>query len=110
MTKERIEYTIARLDRLGSGKDDKDTVDAQESKRRADLFTLVAWAHRSILRSLHYSTLDETRDSLQEVLDRAGAVDYVENDEDRQTVSNLVDDIRDAVIEYQVSAILGPPL
>jgi len=36
-------------------------------------------------------------------LGRAEAVDYVENDEDVQIVSELVEDIRDAVINYWVS-------
>ena len=37
------------------------------------------------------------------MLGNIGAVGYVENDEDVQTVSELMDDIRDAVTDYQVS-------
>ena len=35
-------------------------------------------------------------------MDRVEAVGYTKNDEDIQLVSELVDDIRDAVIDYQV--------
>ena len=42
--------------------------------------------------------------------DRIHTEDYVENDEDVQIVSALADDIRDAVINYQVSALLRPLL
>ena len=36
-------------------------------------------------------------------MDRVETVGYTKNDEDVQIVSELVDDIRDAVIDYQVS-------
>ena len=35
---------------------------------------------------------------------------YTENDEDVQIVSELMDDIRDAVVDYQVSGDLEPSL
>ena len=37
--------------------------------------------------------------------DRIGAVGYTTNGGDVQIVSELTDDIRDAVIDYQVSAL-----
>ena len=37
------------------------------------------------------------------VLDHIEAVGYVENEKDVQTVSDLMDEIRDAVTDYQVS-------
>ena len=41
MVKRKIETAFTRLDKLGLGEDDEDVVDAQESMRRADLFTSV---------------------------------------------------------------------
>ena len=41
MTQRKIEVAFARLDRLGLGEDDESVVNAQESLRRADLFTSV---------------------------------------------------------------------
>ena len=42
------------------------------------------------------------------VLDRIEATDYTENGEDVQVVSELTDDVRDAVINYLVSGGLKP--
>jgi len=44
MTKGKIETAFARLDRLGSGEDDKDAADARSSIRRLDLFAFVTLA------------------------------------------------------------------
>jgi len=40
------------------------------------------------------------------VLSHTEAVGYIENDKDVQTVSELMDEIRDAVADYQVSSNL----
>ena len=42
--------------------------------------------------------------------DRTGTAGHTVNEEDSRIVSELVDDIRDAVIEYQVSGNLEPLL
>ena len=39
--------------------------------------------------------------------ERSSAVGYQENDKDIRTVCGLVEDIRDAVVEYQVSPDLS---
>ena len=49
------------------------------------------------------STLNRIEHKLQGVLDRVKASGYKENDEDVQIVSELMDDVRDAVTDYQVS-------
>jgi len=49
------------------------------------------------------STLEQIKHKLRGVLDRVEAVGYTENDEDVQVVSELMDDIQGAVIDYQVS-------
>jgi len=50
------------------------------------------------------STLEQIKDKLQRVLDHIEAVEYKENDKDVQIVSELMDDVRDAVTDYQVSS------
>ena len=45
---------------------------------------------------------------MQELLGRVEAVGYTESDEDVQIVSELMDDIRDTVTDYQVSSNLKP--
>ena len=78
--------------------------DAQESMRRADLFTSVTSAPLElIVYRFTSSTLDRIKHKLRGVLSRVEAPGYTENDEDVQIVSEFMDDIRDAVIDYQVS-------
>ena len=50
------------------------------------------------------STLEQIKDKLQQVLSDIEAVGYMENDRDVQIVSELMDDIQDAVTDYQVSS------
>lgn len=50
----------------------------------------------------HPSALEGIRDGLQSLSERSGAADYQENDTDRRAVCELAEDLRDAVIEYQV--------
>ena len=40
---------------------------------------------------------------MQSILERAGTVGYQGNDADERAVAELAEDVRDAVIEYQVS-------
>ena len=49
------------------------------------------------------STLDLIKQKLRGLLGRVEAKGYVDNDKDVQIVSELVDDIRDATTDYQVS-------
>jgi len=41
MTKGKIEAAFARLDKLGSGKNNEDAVNAQDSRQRVNMFTSV---------------------------------------------------------------------
>ena len=54
------------------------------------------------------SNLERIKDKLQVVLGQIEAVGYVENEKDVQTVSELMDDIRDAITDYQVSSDSKP--
>jgi len=59
-----------------------------------------------ILYQLLSSALNRIKCGLQGVLGRVEAAGYIENDEDIHVVSELMDDIRGAVTDYQVSGIL----
>jgi len=48
------------------------------------------------------SALEHIERKLQEILNRVDAAGHTENDEDVQIVSELMDDIRDAVTDFQV--------
>ena len=97
------------LDRLGLGWEDEDVADVRELMRRADLFVSVILAPpESVLYRLLSSTLDLINHKNRGVLDRVKVVGYTENNEDIQIVSELMDDIRDAVVDYQVSGDLDP--
>ena len=49
------------------------------------------------------SSLEQIRDKLQGILGHIEAVGHTENDKDVEIVSELMDNIRDAVADYQVS-------
>jgi len=108
MTQEKIETIFARLDRLGLDDPDvnKDEVDPQESMRRVDLFMSVLLVPHLILNQLLSSALGKIKQKLQAVYDRIQAEDYTGNEGDAQIVSELMDDIRDAVTDYQVNGLL----
>ena len=50
----------------------------------------------------HLSVLEGIKDELQSLSERFSAAGYQENDADRRAVCELAEDLRDAVIEYQV--------
>ena len=108
MTKEKLEAIFARLDRLGLGENDGHTIYPQDSVRRADLFTLVIPTPRYSSHRLLFSALNRIKDKLQMVLDRIQAAGYMGDDKDIQIVSELMDDIRDVVTDYQVREDLTP--
>lgn len=109
VTKERLEAIFARLDRLGLGENDGHTIDPQDSVRRADLFKLVIPTPRYSSHQPLFSALNRIKDKLQMVLDRIQAAGYMGDDKDIQIASELMDDIRDAVTDYQVREDLTIP-
>ena len=54
----------------------------------------------------HLSTLERIKDELQPLYERSSTVGYQGNDPDQHAVCELAEDLRDAIIEYQV----GPDL
>ena len=105
MTKGKIETALARLDKFHLGRDGEDVTDALELMRQDDL---LLWVILTLPGLFQYQPLSRTLDQIKDrhcaVLDRIEAVGYVENDKDVQIVSELVDDIRDVVTDYQVSS------
>jgi len=47
--------------------------------------------------------LEGIKDKLQLLSERSGAAKYAENEEDVAVACDLADDLRDAIVEYQVS-------
>jgi len=104
----KIETILARLGRL---KDELGNAagDGGESNRRKNLFEWVSFdlcGRSSILP--HPRALERITDELQPLSERSSALDYHETDSDGQFISELAEDLRDAVMEYQVG--LGPPV
>jgi len=104
----KIETILARLGRL---KDELGNAagDGGESNRRTILFE---WVSFDLCRQLsvlsHLRALERIVDELQPLSKRSSAPDYQETDSDGQIISELAEDLRDAVMEYQVG--LGPPV
>jgi len=104
VTKEKITTILERLRRLGLGKRDEGVVDKEELARRGALLASVTTAPcNSILYLWLSGTLNQIESKLREVSGRIGTVGLTANEEDIRIVSALVEDIRDAVIDYQVS-------
>lgn len=53
-------------------------------------------------------SLTQIEGKLREASNHIGTVGYMTNEEDVQIVSELMDDTRDAIIDYQVSGALKP--
>jgi hypothetical protein len=57
---------------------------------------------------IHLRALEGIKDELQPLSERSSAVGYQENDADRHAISELAEELRDTIIEYQVSP--DPPV
>ena len=78
--------------------------DKGELKRKMILFGYVGATHHEPVPALTpCRSLEEIKDELRSMLERTSAVGYKETDADAHTVGGLAEDVRDAVIEYQVS-------
>ena len=84
------------------GEDAKDMDDVQGTAKQIDPFLLDTWPPRAAMRWRLSSTLDDIKRELRVVLGRVEAADYAGNEEDVQIVTDLVDQIRDALSDYQV--------
>ena len=96
---------MARLDRLYSQDDDDDDglLGVDGDGQRAKLFEWVLGVNHNLLsRLLSASTLKLIRDTGNVLCHRINTEGYEESQGDIQAVSEIVDDIRDALLDYQV--------
>ena len=97
---------MARLDRLCLQDDDDDddgTWDESWHEQRTKLFEWVFGINYNLPpRSLSTSTLRLIGDSGNVLYNRMNTEDYEQSQDDIQAVSEIAEDIRDALLDYQV--------
>ena len=94
---------MARLDRLYLQDDDDGLLGVDWDEQRTKLFEWVLGVNYNLLsRSLSTSTLRLIRDTGNVLYDRINSEGYDESQGDIQAVSEIADDIRDALLDYQV--------
>lgn len=82
--------------------------DAKESMRRTTLFgyvLLIYFEQTSMF--ITPSVLEGIKDELEVLSDHSSAAGYQENDTDTRAVSELAQDLRDAILDHQVCTELG---
>jgi len=93
---------MVRLDRLCS-QDDDGRWDDNGHEQRAKLFEWVFGINYNLsLHSLSTSTLRPIRDAGNVLYNRINTEGYKESQDDIQVASGIAEDIRDALLEYQV--------
>jgi len=101
--KNKFDSAIAGLDRLHLQGDDDGIWNGNGDERWAKLFEWVSEAnYRLPLRSFSSSTLRLIRDTGNVLYNRINTEGYEEFQDDIQAVSAIADDIRDALLDYQV--------
>jgi len=95
---------VKSLDRLGLGTSGGDVGHRLQPTRNSVLLMSVFSAH---LYEFHAefssSTLERFKEKLQEVSDRIDNAGYTGSDEDGEVVSRLMDEVRAAIVDCQVS-------
>ena len=95
---------MARLDRLCPRDDDDDGIWGETvHEQRAKLFEWVLGVNYNLpSRSFFTSTLRFIRDTGSILCSRINVEGYEESQDDIQAVSDIAEDIRDAIFDYQV--------
>ena len=94
---------MTRLNQLCLQDDDDEPWDENRHEQRAKLFEWVFRINYNLrLRSFYTSTLRSIRDAGNVLYTRISIEGYEESQEDIQTVSQIAEDIRDALLDYQV--------
>ena len=94
---------MARLDRLRLQDDDDGLWNENGHEQRAKLFECVFRIKYNLpSRSFSTSTLGLIVDTGNVLYDRMNTGDYEESQDDIQAVSRIAEDIRDALLDYQV--------
>ena len=100
--KNRLESIISRLDQLCS----QDGDGPRDENGHEPWTRLFEWVlginYNPPLRSLFASTLRLIRDTGNVLYNRISTEDYKESQDDIQAVSGIAEDIRDALLDYQV--------
>ena len=106
--KNKLDSAMARLDRLCLQDEDAGLWDENEHKQRAKLFEWVfRITHNLPSRSFSTSTLRLIKDAGDVLYNRINTEGYKESQDDIQAVSGIAEDIRDALLDYQVCS--DPP-
>ena len=101
--KNRLDSAMARLDLLCSQDEDAGLLDETQHKQRAKLFEWVfRISHNLLSRSFSTSTLRLIKDAGNVLYNRINTEGYKESQDDIQAVSGIAEDIRDALLDYQV--------
>ena len=96
----KLDSTMARLVRL---QDDDGILDESRHEQRAKLFKWVFGINYNLpSRSFSTSTLRLIGDAGNVLHDRMTTEGYEESQDDIQAVSRIAEDIRDALLDYQV--------
>ena len=94
---------MARLDRLCLQDEDAGLWDENEHEQRANLFEWVFRISNNLpSRSFSTSTLRLIKDAGDVLCNRINTEGYEESQDDIQAVSGIAEDIRDALLDYQV--------
>ena len=99
--KVKIESVRARLDRLGVG--GGATGNANEFNRRKSLFECVLDTRRRPSALMRSQSLEGIKDKLQLLSERPGAAEQEGKEGNMAAICDLADDLRDAIVDYQVS-------
>jgi len=104
--KNKLDSAIARLDRVclqDDNDDDDGLLDEKRHRQRAKLFKWVLGINYSLqLCSFSTRTLRLIKDAGNVLYNRVNAEGYEESQDDIQAASKIAEDIRDALLDYQV--------
>ena len=103
MTKERIKTILGRLDMLSLGEGAENMGVVWGPVQHVDSSMSVDLTPHLLVCLFLSSAIGGVRNELQVVLGRIEAADYIGNKEDIQIVSDLMDRVQDAIMDYQVS-------
>ena len=101
--KNKLDSTMARLDRLCLREGDDGLWDENWHRQREQLFWSVFGMNRNLpSRSFSTSTLRSIGDTGKVLYNRINTEGYEESQDDIQAVSRIAEDIRDVLLDYQV--------
>ena len=101
--KNKLDSAMVRLDRMCLQDEDRGLWDENQHKQRAKLFGWVfRISHNLPSRSFPISTLRLIKDAGDVLYNRINTEGYKECQDDIQAVSGIAEDIRDALLDYQV--------